>query len=173
MNDTRTTERLRLSVLRDPPERGWTPDDDRLRRWIATAVDAAAQPMAAKFSVSLLITDDATIGELNRRWRDRNKPTNVLAFPAWEPAQLAAAADDAGDAPLPLGDIVVSAERARAEARDMAREEEMHWAHLIVHASLHLIGYDHVRPDQARVMEPLEIEILNGRLGFAPPYETA
>jgi len=99
---------------------------------------------------------------LNARYRGKDKPTNVLSFPAqWSSALLAA--------PRPLGDLVICAQVVRSEAREQGKGLRAHWAHLVVHGALHLIGYDHERIRDARRMERREIVVLR-RLGFANPY---
>ena len=103
---------------------------------------------------------------LNARFRDRDKPTNVLSFPV---AELPA--PEAVDGPRPLGDLVICPQVLRAEAREQRKSLRAHWAHLVVHGSLHLIGYDHQRDADADRMERREIAVLR-RLGFANPYRS-
>ena len=104
--------------------------------------------------------------KLNARFRGRDKPTNVLSFPA---AELPGAAGD--DEPLPLGDLVICPQVLRIEAREQKKSLRAHWAHLVVHGSLHLIGYDHEQEADASRMERREIAVLR-RLGFANPYRS-
>lgn len=112
--------------------------------------------------VSILFTDDAAIQVLNREWRAKDKPTNVLSFPAFpvEP----------GD-PLPpmLGDIVLAVETLRREAELENRPFAHHLSHLIVHGLLHLLGYDHETEEDAEEMEGLERQILQ-HLAIPDPY---
>jgi probable rRNA maturation factor len=97
---------------------------------------------------------------LNRAYRGKDKPTNVLSFPASrEEHELCGS----------LGDLVVCAAVVAAEARDQGKERAAHWAHMVVHGVLHLHGYDHERPRAARAMERLEVEILGG-FGYQNPY---
>jgi len=97
---------------------------------------------------------------LNRAYRGKDKPTNVLSFPASrEERELCGS----------LGDLVVCAAVVAAEARDQGKERAAHWAHMVVHGVLHLHGYDHERPRAARAMERLEVEILGG-FGYQNPY---
>ena len=98
--------------------------------------------------------------ELNLRYRGQDKPTNVLAFPADLPAALAH--------PL-LGDIIVCAAIVEREAREQQKSTSAHWAHMMVHATLHLLGYDHQEETEAQAMEAVETDIL-GQLSFPPPY---
>jgi probable rRNA maturation factor len=104
--------------------------------------------------------------KLNARFRGRDKPTNVLSFPVPE---LPHAAE--GDEPRPLGDLVICPQVLRAEAREQKKSLRAHWAHLVVHGSLHLIGYDHEQEADANRMERREIAVLR-RLGFSNPYRS-
>jgi probable rRNA maturation factor len=105
---------------------------------------------------------------LNAQYRGRDKPTNVLSFPV---AQLPANATADGE-PHPLGDLVICPQVLRSEAREQKKTLRAHWAHLVVHGSLHLIGYDHEDDSDADRMERREIAVLR-RLGFANPYRSA
>lgn len=112
---------------------------------------------------------------LNARFRGRDKPTNVLSFPSLRPpagfgrqASLRATRSLQGLG-WPLGDLVICPQVLRAEARQQKKSLRAHWAHLVVHGSLHLIGYDHERDAEADRMERREIAVLR-RLGFANPY---
>ncbi len=100
---------------------------------------------------------------LNRQWRSKDKPTNVLSFPLED--ALAAAVD----ASAPLGDIVICAPVIRREAKEQSKAADAHWAHMVVHGTLHLLGYDHEVDRDATVMERLEVRLLAG-LGFPDPY---
>jgi probable rRNA maturation factor len=92
--------------------------------------------------VSVLVTDDKEIHELNRTWRQKDKPTDVLAF----------ALDEAGESFGPIGDVVVSVERARAQAKSRRVELDHELELLVVHGTLHLLGYDHEEAEEARLM---------------------
>jgi probable rRNA maturation factor len=105
---------------------------------------------------------------LNAQYRGRDKPTNVLSFPV--PELPASEASD-GE-PRPLGDLVICPQVLRTEAREQKKSLRAHWAHLVVHGSLHLIGYDHERDADANRMERREIAVLR-RLGFSNPYRSA
>lgn len=110
--------------------------------------------------LSLLLTDDDHVRVLNREWRDKDVPTNVLSFPS--------TGDEEEPGPL-LGDIVVARETTAREAADEAKSFDDHFAHLVVHGLLHLLGYDHEIDEEAEEMEALETEIL-AELGIADPY---
>lgn len=144
-------------------------------QWEALAQRAAnaageGEPLLAnaRLIVSLLFTSDAEVHVLNREWRDRDKPTNVLSFPMLESAELAELASDGP--PVMLGDIALAHETCAREAAEKGVALEHHAAHLIVHGLLHLAGHDHVDSDaQAEEMEALETAIL-AKLGIADPY---
>lgn len=142
---------------------------DALATRAADAV-AGCEPLLAnpRLVVSLLFTSDAEIHALNRQWRDRDKPTNVLSFPMLVRADLANLVPDGP--PVLLGDIALALETCVREAADKGVPLEHHAAHLIVHGLLHLAGHDHVTSDaEAEQMEALETAIL-AKLGIADPY---
>ena len=133
-----------------------------LRRAISgasTALPAKAARSTTGAEVAIVLTDDSTIRELNRTWRGKDEPTNVLAFPT-DP--------QAGPHRL-LGDIVIAFETLAREARAERKPFDHHLAHLAVHGFLHLCGYDHETARQAATMERLETAIL-ARLGVPDPY---
>lgn len=110
----------------------------------------------------LRIVDEAEGAELNQAWRKRGAATNVLSFPA-----------DLLENPAfrVLGDLVLCAPVVRREARAQGKRQAAHWAHLVIHGTLHLLGYDHVVKTEAEAMEALECSVLAG-LGFPDPYQT-
>ena len=115
--------------------------------------------------LSLVFTGDAEIRKLNAAWRDRDRATNVLSFPA--------ATLNPGDQPGPLlGDVVIAFETVRREADLEDKPFRHHLQHLLVHGILHLLGYDHEDDEQARIMEGLERDILFS-LGVSDPYAAA
>lgn len=121
-----------------------------------------------RLSAGLVLTNDAEVHALNREWRGKDKPTNVLSFPMLERDDLLALAP--GGPPELLGDIAIALETCQREAADKGISLEAHVAHLIVHGLLHLAGHDHeISREDARVMEQLEIKAL-ALLGIADPY---
>lgn len=130
-------------------------------RAIMAAAQASGVALMPGAEVSVLLTDDAQVHELNRIWRQQDKPTNVLSFPAASTADLP-------KAPM-LGDIVVAFETVEREAQADGKTFPDHLTHLVVHGFLHLLGYDHLSDDEAETMEALECQILSG-LGIADPY---
>lgn len=132
------------------------PEPGLLQTW-ASAAYLNESPAVASF----LVTTADEIQELNKQYRDKDKPTNVLSFPMQSPEEI--------DVDL-LGDIVLCASVIKQEAKQQSKSEKSHWAHMVVHGMLHLQGYDHIKDDDAEEMEQLEINILS-RLGFESPYE--
>ena len=121
-----------------------------------------------RLSASLLFTSDAEVHALNREWRGKDQPTNVLSFPMLERTELLAL--DPDGPPELLGDIALALETCPREAAEKGIPLEHHTAHLIVHGLLHLASYDHeASPGDARIMEALEINTL-AQMGIADPY---
>lgn len=150
---------------------GWAdalPDAAALARGAVEAALCGA-PVGPLAEVSVVLTDDAAQRALNKAWRGRDSATNVLSFPALEPAELAAGAAAAPDRPALLGDVVLALETLQREADAAGRSLADHASHLLVHGVLHLLGYDHETEADAALMEPVETAIL-ARLGVADPY---
>jgi len=133
-----------------------------VQRAAAAAVSVAG--VAGAVAITVLMTDDAEIAALNRAWRGRDRPTNVLSFPA---APIPGAPVTSA---RPLGDIVLAAGVVAAEARAQGKTLENHVSHLIVHGVLHLAGHEHETDKAAAAMQALEIRALSD-LGIADPYE--
>ncbi|CDZ35318.1 rRNA maturation RNase YbeY [Neorhizobium galegae] len=151
-------------------DEGW-PEEPALLALSEKTLGAAAEFLAGQEKqpfpkiapeLSLVFTDDAAIREINAEWRGKDKPTNVLSFPAFplEPGKM--------PGPM-LGDIVIARETVEREAVDLDKSFEDHLTHLLVHGFLHLFGYDHMQTDEAERMEALETRIL-ATLGLSDPY---
>ena len=154
-------------AVEDPRWEEVAPDLDG---FVARAVEAALAivPPEGPIEISIVLTDDAAVQELNRTWRGKDKPTNVLSFPMLEREDLLALAQDGP--PEMLGDLALAYETCEREAAEKGIALGDHAAHLIVHGLLHLAGHDHVESDaQAEAMEALEIAAL-AKLGIADPY---
>ena len=123
----------------------------------------SAQEKSGDVEISVVLADDAFVRQLNKTWRDMDEPTNVLAFPCSD-------GDEVPGAERLLGDVVVAFQTMQREAVEMYLPLESHFAHLIVHGVLHLLGYDHMDEGDAVIMENLEVEAL-ARLGIGNPYE--
>jgi probable rRNA maturation factor len=132
-----------------------------LRRWVAAALEGRR----GRAELTIRVVGEAEAGDLNRRYRGQDRPTNVLSFPFDAPPGI----DPEDPIHDLLGDLVICADLVRREAREQGKEEGAHWAHLVVHGVLHLLDYDHLTDEQAAEMEGLETVILGG-LGFPPPY---
>ena len=128
------------------------PEAETLAR---TAAQAALQPREGALAV--LLTDDAAVRELNREWRGKDAPTNVLSFPA------------APSAAPHLGDVALAYETCAREAAEQGKPLEHHLAHLVAHGVLHLLGWDHQSDAEAETMEAFERDIL-ARMGVPDPY---
>jgi len=140
-------------------ERLEIPSRDSFRRWVCAALEGAGHPHGEVELTIRLVEPEESAG-LNRRYRHRNGPTNVLSFPF----------DDPPGVTLPLlGDLVICAALVGQQAVEQQKPPEAHWAHLVIHGTLHLLGYDHMEPRQQERMEKLEISILAG-LGYDNPY---
>ncbi len=146
-------------------------DDDA---WTALDVDALAERCAKTLiatapaglrpgEIAILFTNNDAVRELNATWRGKDRPTNVLSFPAVDELALPP------DIPQPLGDVVLAFGVCAAEAAEKGVSIQDHASHLVIHGFLHLIGYDHQGEDEAEVMEDLERRLLLD-LGIADPY---
>ncbi len=120
--------------------------------------------------VSLLLTGDKEIQELNRDYRQKDSPTNVLSFPDTLICDSALQEAVQTDEPLILGDVIMASGTIKREAETQHKNISDHYRHLLVHGVLHLAGHDHIDENEARIMEQLEIRILGG-MGISNPYE--
>ncbi|HEV7715955.1 MAG TPA: rRNA maturation RNase YbeY [Steroidobacteraceae bacterium] len=143
--------------------RTWSPGRADITSW----TNAALGRRARNREVGVRVVGRAESRRLNARYRGKDHPTNVLSFPA---SPLPAPPVRGAEA-QPLGDLVICPQVLRTEAREQHKSLRAHWAHLVVHGALHLIGYDHERDADARRMERREIAVLR-RLGFMNPYRT-
>ena len=152
-------------------EAPWPGDTDwaDLAEAAVEAVCAVAPELAnPRLTASALFTSDAEVHQLNREWRAKDKPTNVLSFPMIARAELCAL--PAEGAPEMLGDLALACETCTREAADKGVPLADHAAHLLVHGLLHLAGHDHdIGPEEAEAMEALEIKAL-AKMGIADPY---
>jgi probable rRNA maturation factor len=164
-----------LSLLRVEVQlatrRPWVPAAVTLRRWARAAhAGGLASLPARRFrmhesvgqgaAACLRVVGSAESRRLDREYRGKDRPTNVLSFPASPEERVATGI---------LGDLVICAPVVSREAREQRKSLRAHWAHMVVHGTLHLLGYDHENARDARAMEALEVEILRG-LGFHDPY---
>ena len=154
---------VRIDVQRATDEDS-TPDDAFVVAWVTRAIESAGATGDQEVSVRIVDADE--IQALNRDYRDKDRPTNVLSFPAGDVAGLP------DDEPAPLGDIVVCASVVKDEAAAQDKATPNHWAHMLVHGALHLLGHDHESEAEAEAMEALEIRILEAH-GIGDPYKAA
>ena len=140
------------------------PNKQQCFKWINVALQKPLcyQPV----QVTVRIVDQDESQELNHTYRGFDKPTNVLSFPFEQPPGLLELGEE-----LPyLGDLVICADIVEQEAKEQGKSIEAHWAHMMVHGTLHLQGFDHIDEQEAQVMEALEVKIMQ-KLGFDNPYE--
>lgn len=160
----------RLSVsVQVVARRPWVPGPAAVRRWARAAHAAGCARLSGRTrrafrvdrpALCVRIVGLAESRRLDRDYRGKDRPTNVLSFPASAEERRADGA---------IGDLVVCAPVVAAEARGQGKPLAAHWAHMLVHGTLHLLGYDHATARQARAMERLEVEILAG-FGYPDPY---
>lgn len=126
------------------------------QRWINLVLDSEKR----KGEITIRIVDEAESKDLNSRYRHKNKPTNVLSFPFQPLGNL--------DLSI-LGDLVICVRVVEKEAKQQNKKILAHWAHMVIHGTLHLLGYDHVKENEAEIMEKKEILLL-AKMGFENPY---
>lgn len=132
------------------------PTIEEFSAWLETAVT----PFQAQAEVTIRIVDTTESHQLNLEYRGKDKPTNVLSFPFEAPPGI--------ELDL-LGDLIICRQVVEQEAVEQDKPLKAHWAHMVVHGSLHLLGYDHIEDDEAEEMESLETELMQ-KLGFEDPY---
>lgn len=132
--------------------------DENLKAWAELALDGHKESA----ELTLRLVDAAEMTELNHHYRKQNKQTNVLAFPAMIPDNIDL------DFPL-LGDVIICPSVLASESLEQGKAPEAHWAHIVIHGVLHLLGYDHIKESDAEIMQELEIKLL-AKSGFANPY---
>ncbi|MEJ2620406.1 MAG: rRNA maturation RNase YbeY [Candidatus Thiodiazotropha sp.] len=147
---------LNVEIQRIAEAQEGVPSDTLLTAWAEAALDNPGDEL----EMVIRIVDTPESQQLNRQYRGMDKPTNVLSFPFDAPQEV----------PLPLlGDLVICAPVVSSEARQQNKTLAAHWAHMVVHGTLHLQGYDHQNDQQAQLMEDKERQILQA-LNFSDPY---
>lgn len=136
---------------------GEHPSSEQFQQW----VDVALQDVGEDCELSIRLIDSAESAELNANYRGKDKPTNVLSFPFDSPVEIK---------PKLMGDLVICVSVVAQEAKEQNKTVNDHWAHLVVHGCLHLLGYDHIEDDEAEIMESLEIKLLQS-LNIDDPYQ--
>ncbi len=132
------------------------PDENLLMKWAQSALSGSN----ANSEMTIRIVDEQEIQAFNRDYRAKDKPTNVLSFPAEIPEEVGINL---------LGDMIICATIVNEEAKQQGKTQNAHWAHMVIHGTLHLQGYDHIEPSDAEIMEKLEVQILS-KHGFPDPY---
>ena len=135
------------------------PDTNEFQLWVETAL--ADQLDEAELCIRIVSLEESQ--ELNSTWRGKDKPTNVLSFPFEAPPGFSSAM---------IGDLAICAEVVTTEAKEQNKPLKAHWAHMVIHGVLHLIGFDHINDDDAEEMEALEIKLL-AQLDIPNPYISA
>ena len=137
------------------------PSEEKFSHWVNQALTMQAQTADySETEMTIRIVDEAESHELNLTYRGKDKPTNVLSFPFEVP--------DGIELPL-LGDLVICRQVVEKEAIEQQKPLDAHWAHLAIHGTLHLLGYDHLTDEEAEEMESLETQIMQS-LGYEDPY---
>ncbi len=147
---------LTLEIQRAVHEQGELPGDEAFRHWAETVL--AQHP--APIELVIRLVDEAESQRLNLSYRGKESPTNVLSFPFEAPPEVPSRL---------LGDLVICAPVVAREARQQGKSAQAHWAHMVIHGLLHLLGYDHQQDAQAQQMESRERELLR-QLHFPDPY---
>ena len=132
------------------------PDEQTFRHWVESALSQHPDPV----ELVIRLVDEAESRQLNHDYRGKDRPTNVLSFPFEAPPQV----------PTPLlGDLVICAPVVAREAQEQGKSQQAHWAHMVIHGLLHLLGYDHLNDEEAQQMESRERELLQ-QLNYPDPY---
>jgi len=142
------------------------PADAKLRTWVEAALKGHRQHA----EITLRLADSRESQQLNLCYRHKDQPTNVLAFPADYDLPVGVSAQLRAELENKLGDLVICVPLVAVEAEQQGKPLEQHWAHLVIHGCLHLLGFDHLNDKQAEAMETLEIKIL-ATLGIPNPYQ--
>ncbi len=132
------------------------PSEAQVQQWL----DSATQTLEEELEVTVRLVDETESHQLNHDYRGKDKPTNVLSFPFEAPPGV--------EINL-LGDLIICKQVVEREAKEQHKTLAAHWAHMVVHGTLHLLGYDHIEESEAVEMESLETKILQG-MGFEDPY---
>ena len=134
--------------------------DELLRSWAMLAL----APYRDRAELTLRIVDEEEITHLNNSYRQKNQPTNVLAFPSSYPDDIEL------EYPL-LGDVIICPSVLKQESLSLEKPITAHWAHIVIHGILHLLGYDHIKDEDASMMQSIETQLVTS-LGFDDPYGT-
>jgi probable rRNA maturation factor len=146
-------------IIQFAADKSTAPKASLLRKWAKAAISRKM----AEAEVTIRIVAETEMTELNKTFRYKDGPTNVLSFPFVVPEEV--------EIPTPiLGDVVICADVVNREAKEQGKTAEAHWAHMVIHGIFHLLGYDHQTDHDAHIMESLEIDVLNS-LDIPNPYQ--
>lgn len=137
------------------------PSKAQFLNWVTNALETQIE----RATLTLRVVDPEEIQQLNQTYREKDKPTNVLSFPFEAPQGL-----EPEDYDFLLGDLIICASVVHQEAMAQNKPTLHHWAHMVTHGALHLLGYDHISEDEAQEMETLEIQLM-AKLNIADPYQ--
>ncbi len=168
MMATNKTAPLLIDLIFDAPE--WAKSKLSARKRVREVLDLTwdmvpKRPKGVEPELTVTLTNDQSIKVLNRDYREKDKPTNVLSFPMWD--NMAEIPNNAGA--IPLGDIIIAFETIKREAIEQEKTLADHFTHMLIHGFLHLLGYDHMNEADATAMESLEIRVLK-KLSISNPY---
>ena len=136
------------------------PELAQLETWVSAAIIAASDEAREEAELTVRIVDVAESQELNSQYRGKDKPTNVLSFPFQNPPGIT----------LPLlGDLIICKSVVEKETIEQNKQLISHWAHMLIHGTLHLLGYDHIEEEEAETMERIETNLMI-ELGYNDPY---
>lgn len=162
--DLATAVQVDVQMAIDNAAQQRVPNVEAIQAWADAAIKQAGIDQAEKL-LTVRIVDMDEITQLNEQYRQKMGATNVLSFPFEWPPEVPEEARDGS-----LGDLVICAAVVEEEAEAQNKTAEAHWAHMIIHGTFHLLGYDHLTDDQAQQMEAKEVAVLNS-FGYANPYE--
>lgn len=136
------------------------PSVTELEQWVSATINAGCDKQRDEAELTVRIVESEESQQLNHQYRHKNKPTNVLSFPFQNPPGIT----------LPLlGDLIICKEVVEKEAIEQQKPLLAHWAHMLIHGTLHLLGYDHIDEDEAETMESIETKLMI-ELGYSDPY---
>ena len=147
---------LDFQLAYDNPN-AYLPTEAQCHKWLS----AVLPEFKTESELTIRVVELSESQQLNSDYRGKDKPTNVLSFPFEAPEHI--------ELPL-LGDLIICADVVNSEAQEQNKTPESHWAHMVIHGTLHLLGYDHINDEEAEEMEALEIEFM-ASLGYKNPYE--
>lgn len=175
-----TAHQLKCHIDISIDDNCWQEIDASFREWFTEAIEFTIKnvlqnlpyekvPPSSEIELSFLFTDDARIQILNKEYRAKNSPTNVLSFPDTDLNEKTLSSATLFGEPLTLGDVVFAEETIKREAEEQIKSLKSHFIHLAIHGILHLAGYDHIQEEEASEMENLEIQILE-KMNIRNPY---